>query len=105
MVQASTAEPHHLLLAHVCVAPVAWWRERLLHRPRAHPPDQIQLRTRLVVRARSACPPERLLPDDSASRLVVDVEVARRIAQRVVRFPYCRPIPCEHRTGERVWGG
>src|SRR3982751_16170 len=37
----------------------------------------------LVVRARRACAAERLLADDSSGRLVVDVEVARRVAEPV----------------------
>ena len=61
---------------------VARRRERLLDRPRAHPAHQVQLRAGLVVRARRARAAERLLADHRAGRLVVDVEVAGRVAQR-----------------------
>src|SRR5215212_8547536 len=63
------------------VAVVARRQERLLDRPRADPPDQVPHRAGLVVRPRRARPAERLLPDDGAGRLVVDVEVACGVAE------------------------
>ena len=69
-------------LAHERIAVVPRRVEGLLDRPRADPAHQVQLRARLVVGARAARAAERLLADDRAGRLVVDVEVAGRVAQR-----------------------
>lgn len=55
--------------------------ERLLERTRRHPAQQVQRRARLVVGAREPTTAERLLSDDRAGGLVVDVEVARRESQ------------------------
>ena len=72
--------------SHERVSEVAWRREGLLDGARADPPDQVQLRSGLVVRARGACASEWLLADDRAGRLVVDVEVAGRVAERCERL-------------------
>ena len=45
---------------------------------------------------------ERLLPDDGAGRLVVDVEVAGGVAQRAHRLAHRRAIAREHGAGQRV---
>src|SRR5919198_4826984 len=66
---------------HERVAVVGRWDERLLDRSRADPADQVPHRARLVVRPRRARAAERLLPDNGAGRLVVDVEVSRRVAE------------------------
>ena len=79
-----------LLFAHERILVVARRHERLLDRPRADPAHQVQLRTGLVVRARRARAAERLLADDRAGRLVVDVEVAGGVAQRA-RSPAAPP--------------
>src|SRR5688500_4218692 len=71
-----------LLLSQERVREIRRWRERLLHRSRAHPAHEVELRARLVVGAGGSRPSEGLLADDGARRLVVDVEVARGIAQR-----------------------
>ncbi len=55
--------------------------ERLLDRPRRRPSAAGSAATRLVVGARRPRAAERLLPDDRAGRLVVDVEVPRREPQ------------------------
>ena len=52
---------------------------------RRRPAHEVVRPARLVVRARRAAAAERLLADDGAGRLVVDVEVAGREAQLVVR--------------------
>src|ERR671930_2229248 len=64
---------------HERVAVIRWRDERLLDRPWAHPADEIPHRPGLVVRARCTGAAERLLADDRAGRLVVDVEVPRRV--------------------------
>src|SRR5512146_2892166 len=69
------------LLCHERIRVVERRRERLLDGARAHPAHEVQLRSRLVVRSRTARAAERLLPDDRAGGLVVHVEVARRVAE------------------------
>ena len=76
-----------LLFAHERVLVVARRRERFLDRPRADPSHEVQLRAGLVVRARRARAAERLLADDRACGLVVDVEVAGGVAQRARGLP------------------
>src|SRR3954452_5598895 len=63
--------------AHVRVAVVGRGGERLLDRAGRGPAKQVLRRARLVVGARAPPAAERLLADDGAGRLVVDVEVAR----------------------------
>src|SRR6266851_4380710 len=58
---------------------------RLLDDSRARPADQVEERAGLVVGARRSRAAERLLPDHRAGRLVVDVEVAGGIDQRLRR--------------------
>src|SRR3954470_12700466 len=69
---------------HEGIAVVGRRVEGLLDRARAHPADQVPQRAGLVVRPRGARAAERLLADDGAGRLVVDVEIARRVAQLLV---------------------
>ena len=69
--------------AHVWVAMIGRRCERLLDRARRRPAHQVPQRPGLVVRARGARAAERLLADDRAGRLVVDVEVAGREPQHV----------------------
>src|SRR5579871_1917379 len=71
----------HLLRVHERVAHGGGRHEVLLDRPRRGPADQVQLRAGLVVGPRRPAPAERLLPHHRAGRLVVDVEIARRVAQ------------------------
>src|SRR5712691_13272394 len=66
---------------HEGVAVVRGRHEGFLDRARADPPDQVPHRARLVVRAGRTRAAERLLADNRAGRLVVDVEVAGRIAK------------------------
>src|ERR1035437_576281 len=63
--------------------PVGRADERLLDPPRRHPAQQVDRRPGLVVGATGAAAAEGLLADHGAGRLVVDVEVARRVAQHV----------------------
>src|SRR5512147_947926 len=63
-----------LLLCHERILVVQRRRERLLDRPRAHPPHEVQLGAGLVVRSRPARAAERLLADDGARGLVVHIE-------------------------------
>src|SRR6185437_6140538 len=62
--------------AHVRVAVIGRRHEQLLDRPGVDPADQIKDRARLVVGAAGPGAAERLLADDGAGGLVVDVEVA-----------------------------
>src|SRR5262245_15803416 len=71
-----------LLLGHERVAVVERGVERLLDRAGAHPADEVELGARLVVGAGAARAPEGLLAHDRARGLVVDVEVARALAER-----------------------
>ena len=66
------------------------------------PADQVPDRAGLVVRARGAGAAERLLPDDGAGRLVVDVEVAGGVAEAVRRLLDGRAILGEDRAGQPV---
>ncbi len=59
----------------------------------------------LVVGARGPPAAERLLSDDRASRLVVDVEIAGRVAELLVRKGDRRAIVGEDRAGQRVGRG
>src|SRR5262245_32119108 len=61
--------------------------EGLLDRTRRDPPTQVQGAARLVVRSRGAAPAERLLADDRAGGLVVDVEVSGGVAQPLGHAP------------------
>ena len=70
--------------AHVRVAVVLRRHEGLLDRARRGPAQQVDRGAGLVVGAGRAAAAEGLLPDDGAGRLVVDVEVAGREAQRLV---------------------
>src|SRR4051794_36663149 len=67
------------------VAVVARRDERLLDRARCDPADQVPQRAGLVVRPRGAGAAERLLADDRAGRLVVDVEVSGRMTEPLAR--------------------
>src|SRR2546421_8085202 len=76
--------------------------ERLLDRARADPADQVPHRARLVVRAGRACAAERLLADDGSRRLVVDVEVAGRVAEAVTRRLDRLQVAGENGSGQAV---
>src|SRR4029077_5911749 len=62
-------------------------------------------RAGLVVRARGTRAAERLLPDDRTGWLVVDVEVARRVAELVLRIRRSRPILREDGACQAVRSG
>ena len=79
--------------AEVGVAPIGWRIEGLLDHPRGDPAQQVEHRTGLVVGAGGAGPPEGLLADHSAGGLVVDVEVAGGVVQRVGGLDDRRAIP------------
>src|SRR5215203_548819 len=91
-----------LLLRHEGVLVVTRRSERLLDGPRAGPADQIQLGAGLVVGAGPTRAAERLLSDDRAGRLVVDVEVARGVAQRGRGLADRAAVAREHRAGQRI---
>src|SRR5687767_6706415 len=76
--------------------------ERLLDRPRADPADQVPHRAGLVVRTGRARAAERLLADDRACRLVVHVEVSRRVAQCLLGRRDGVAVLGEDRAGETV---
>ena len=109
----AVAQPHHRpprlpperqssLRLQERVAVVRRRHERLLDRARRRPADEVPHRAGLVVRARGARAAERLLPDDRTGRLVVDVEVAGRVAQALPRRSTARAVAREDRAGERV---
>src|SRR5215212_8126324 len=81
---------------------IARRRERLLDGSRTHPPNQVDLRSRLVVRAGPASAAERLLADHRACWLVIDVKVAGGVAQRAHRIAYRRAIAGEDGTGQGI---
>src|SRR5262249_36283769 len=85
------------------VAPVARRHERLLDRARADPAQQIEDRARLVVGARRARAAKRLLADDGAGRLVVDVEVAGGEAQRFERLAHGDAVVRENGSRQSVF--
>src|SRR5471032_2646534 len=89
-------------LVHERVAVVRRRDERLLDRARRRPADQVPHRARLVVRTRGASAAERLLADDGASRLVVDVEVPGRMTEVVTRLLNGSPILRPDGAGEAV---
>src|SRR5688572_7140301 len=105
MVRAKDIIAFRLFLGHIVVAPVARRRERFLDGSRTYPSQQIHLRARFVVGARSPGSAKRLLADDGPGRLVVDIEVARRLPQRAERLSDGTAITCEYRTGQRVRRG
>ena len=93
-----SAHDSHL---HVRVAVVGRRDERLLDRAGRRPAQQVQRRAGLVVGARGARPAERLLPDHRAGGLVVDVEVARRVAQPAAAAVQHRgAVVGDHRAGQ-----
>src|SRR5204863_7832071 len=73
-------------LRHERVSEAPRWDEVLLHRARACPPHQIQQASRLVVGSARACTTERLLAHYGARGLVVHVEVARGVAECLLRL-------------------
>src|SRR5260370_38913124 len=88
----------------VRVAVVAYRQVVSLDRPRASEADHVPDRAGFVVRPGGPGAAERLLTDDRAGRLVVDVEVAGRVAQRVGRLPDGCFIRGEDRSGEPIRG-
>src|SRR5439155_16801317 len=88
------------LRIHIGIPVIGWRCVRLFDDPRACPADQVQERARLVVGARCTRAAERLLPHDRAGRLVVDVEVAGGVDQRVRGRAYRVAIASEHRARE-----
>src|SRR3989440_2408943 len=91
-----------VVVFHERIAVVGRRRVRLFDDAGAHPTDQVQERTGFVVRARRARPTERLQPDDCAGRLVVDVEVARRVDELLGSFSDRLPVRGEDRAGQPV---
>src|SRR6478672_1618188 len=74
--------PVPLLLGHERIGVLRRRRERLLDRSRAHPANEVELRPGLVVRSAGSRTAEGLLAHHRARRLVVDVEVSCRVAER-----------------------
>src|SRR5215210_613152 len=87
---------------HERIAVVPRRDERLLDRPRADPPNQVPHRACLVVRPGPSRTAERLLADDGARRLIVDVEVPRGVPEPLLRLVDRRAILREDRPGEGV---
>src|SRR5215217_8622976 len=87
---------------HVRVVVIGRRYERLLDGPGRRPPQQVERGARLIVGARSARAAERLLPDDGAGRLVVDIEVARGEPQPVLCLQHCLPVVGDDRSRQRV---
>ena len=79
--------------------------ERFLDRPLRGPAKQVHLGAGLVVRSGGATAAEGLLADHGAGGLVVDVEVAGGVAQRL-RAPDDRPaVVGEDGAGQGVGAG
>ena len=76
--------------------------EEFLDRAGAHPADQVEHRAGLVVGAAGPGATERLLADYRAGRLVVDVEVARRVPQRLGGLGDGDTVRGQDRSGQRV---
>src|SRR5690606_34562442 len=89
---------------HVRVGVVRRGYEVLLDHSWRDPPEQVVPGAGLVVGP--ACPgaPEGLLADDRAGRLVVEVEVARRVPQGLGRPGGGPLVVREDRAGQRVRG-
>src|SRR5437870_2827838 len=87
---------------HERVAEIGGRDERLLDCPRAHPPEEVHEAPRLVVGPRGARAAEGLLAHDGARRLVVDVEVTRRVRERLRHSDDRRAISREDRARQRV---
>ncbi len=68
------------LALHVGIAVVGRRNEGLFHRADARPAHQVSSRAGFVVRAGRAAPAERLLADDGARGLVVDIEIPCRLS-------------------------
>src|SRR3954471_23246465 len=81
-----TLRPVGPVAAHERVAVVGRRDEGLLDRAGSDPANQVPHRAGFVVRAGCAGASERLLPDDGAGGLVIDVEVARGVAQLLMRL-------------------
>ena len=94
--------PSQGVSAHVGVAVVRRRHERLLDRARRGPAQQVDRGAGLVVGAAGPAAAERLLADDRAGRLVVDVEVAGREPQLLLRPGDRAPVPGDDRAGQRV---
>ena len=86
--------------AHVRIGVGRRRHERLLDRAGAGPAQEVLRRAGLVVGARGAATPERLLPDDRTGGLVVDVEVAGCEPQPVAGVGDDRPVLGDDRAGE-----
>src|SRR5258706_4202430 len=75
--------PPGLLRVHERIAVVGGRRVCLLDHAWAGPADEVEDRTRLVVGSRRARAAKRLQPDDRAGGLVIDVEAAGGVDQRL----------------------
>src|SRR6266700_621161 len=91
-------------LTHVRIAIVGRRGEQLLDRAGIDPSGQVEQRTGLVVGAAGPGPAERLLTDDRAGGLVVDVEVTRREPQRIRRGRDRGAVGGDDGAGQRVPG-
>src|SRR5450755_1544874 len=81
-VKTSSVTKRCLLGIHERVMVFGGGDERFLHRARVRPAHEVHLRSGLVVRARRARAAERLLSDDRARGLVVDIEISGGVAER-----------------------
>src|SRR5215471_15655317 len=93
------------VLAHVWITVVGRRHERLLDRTGGDPADEVEHRAGLVVGAARPGAAERLLADDRAGRLVVDVEVAGGVPQAVRGIGDRGAVGGQDRAGQRVRGG
>ena len=89
-------------LVHERIPPIRRRDHGFLDRPGAHPAEQVHRAARLVVRPRRPGATEGLLTHDGPGGLVVDVEIAGRVSQRV-RYAHDRlAVPREDRPGQGV---
>jgi len=99
---ASLLLPLWLLVVHVGVAEVFGRQEGFFDGSRGDPSFEIEPAAGFVVCAGCPCSAERLLGDDGARGLVVYVEIASGVAQRVHRLYNGSAVQGEYRAGQRV---
>src|SRR5438067_1046902 len=91
-----------VVVFHERVAMVGRRHVRLFDDAGAYPSEQVQERAGLVVGARSAGTAEGLESHDRTCRLVVDVEIARRVDELLRGFANRLPVTRKHRTCQAI---
>src|SRR5262245_375814 len=94
----------NLFLNHKRVTVIGWRDEDLFDRAGADPTHQDHHRSGFIVRTARSRTSERLLPDDGAGRLVVNIEIARSKPKNAIGFGDGCPTCSEHATRQTVRG-